>query len=139
METGASKKPHSWEFFGPERDHWWNRDYLALIASRLELEGLRSVLDVGCGIGHWGRLLGSVLHAEASFVGLDREPRWLSRAAQLADQQELGDRFRYEQGTAQELPLRAQRAISSSSVRMMLRRLQVPVSSSSSASSSMRR
>jgi ubiquinone/menaquinone biosynthesis C-methylase UbiE len=104
METGASEKPHSWEFFGPERDHWWNRDYLALIASRLELDGVRSVLDVGCGIGHWGRVLGSVLHPDASFVGLDREPRWLSRAAELADQQALGDRFQYEQGTAQALP-----------------------------------
>ena len=27
-------QPHSAEYFGDQRDHWWNADYLALIARR---------------------------------------------------------------------------------------------------------
>lgn len=102
--AGGSEKAHSWEFFGPERDYWWNRDYLALIAARLELDRVRSVLDVGCGIGHWGRALGSVLHPTASFVGLDQEASWVSWATETARRQGLDGRFRYLEGAAQDLP-----------------------------------
>src|SRR6185436_18728119 len=56
----------------------------ALIAHRLRLSELRSMLDVGCGVGHWGRLLLPLCHPEASLVGVDREVRSLEAAAQTA-------------------------------------------------------
>ena len=59
--TAEEPRPHSAAYFGPERDFWWNVDHLALMASRRKLEDVRSVLDVGCGVGHWGTLLVSIL------------------------------------------------------------------------------
>jgi SAM-dependent methyltransferase len=99
--SDQAAKPHSAEFFGPERDHWWNLDHLMLIASRLGLESVGSVLDVGCGVGHWGRLLSSVLPPDATLVGVDQEPEWVVEASSRAAQ--LAPRFRYERGRAEEL------------------------------------
>jgi ubiquinone/menaquinone biosynthesis C-methylase UbiE len=96
-------KVHSAAFFDEQRDHWWNRDFLELMARRLQLDGVRSVLDVGCGIGHWGRALGHVLSRDAQVTGIDRERVWVeeARARTLA----AGDeRFQFEVGSAERLP-----------------------------------
>ncbi|MGI9184311.1 MAG: methyltransferase domain-containing protein [Solirubrobacteraceae bacterium] len=103
MASEQREKLHSAEFFGPERDYWWNRDHLELIASRLGLAAVGSVLDVGCGPGHWGRLLSAVLSTEATVVGIDRERAWTNRASVTAQELGLGARVRYEQGVAEAL------------------------------------
>lgn len=103
MSDSGCEKLHSAEFFGPERDYWWTQGQLELIASRLELRVVRSVLDVGCGLGHWGRLLASVLDREATIVGVDREPEWVARATALATEPDLDGRLRYEQGVVEDL------------------------------------
>jgi SAM-dependent methyltransferase len=97
-------QPHSAEFFGPERDFWWNLDQLELIAARRALGDVRSVLDVGAGVGHWGTLLASVLSPDASILGIEREPEWVQEAARRAARLGLADRCRYEQGNAESLP-----------------------------------
>jgi SAM-dependent methyltransferase len=103
MASPSQKKLHSAEFFGPERDHWWNHDHIELIASRLALAAVESVLDVGCGLGHWGRLLSSVVSPEATIIGIDRETGWIDRVRTIAQQRGLDGRFRYEQGIAEQL------------------------------------
>ena len=103
MAPKRQRQPHSAEFFGPQRDHWWNRDHLALIAARFGLESVRSALDVGCGVGHWGRLVATVLPDEATITGIDREPAWVRAASELATRSSLGDRFRYQEGIAEAL------------------------------------
>jgi ubiquinone/menaquinone biosynthesis C-methylase UbiE len=97
-ETG--QKPHSAEYFGEARDFWWNLDFIKLMGERLKLNQVTSVLDVGCGIGHWGRLLSSVLPSNVSLVGVDREPQWVTKATELAKQHGLENRFRYQVGDA---------------------------------------
>ncbi len=59
------------EHFGGSRDHWWNVDFRELTAKRWKLD---DVLDVGCGIGHWGMLLASVMPERVRVTGIDREP-----------------------------------------------------------------
>jgi SAM-dependent methyltransferase len=103
VASESQKKLHSAEFFGPERDYWWNHDHLELLASRLGLAAVQSVLDVGCGPGHWGRLLSSVVSPEATIIGIDREPGWIDRARTIAEQRGLVRRIRYEQGIAERL------------------------------------
>ncbi len=104
MSGEPGDRPHSAEFFGPERDHWWNLDQLALIASRVGLGGVVSVLDVGCGVGHWGRLLASVLPPEARMIGVDRESAWVREASARAARAGVTERFRYLEGRAEALP-----------------------------------
>src|SRR4051794_9008484 len=95
--------PHSAHFFRAERDFWWNLDHIEVWARRVGLEGVRSVLDVGSGVGHWGRMLSHVLAPDATVVGIDRESRWVEEATANAAEAGLADRFSYRQGTAEEL------------------------------------
>lgn len=95
---------HSAEYFGDTRDHWWNHDFLALVAERWGLASARDVLDVGCGVGHWGTILGSVLADDARIVGVDREQAWVDEATRRAATAGSSARHAYRQGEAQRLP-----------------------------------
>lgn len=78
IDPTPSARPHSAEFFGEERDYYWNSDYLDLIAKRLDLASVTSAADVGCGVGHWSALLYPHLAREARIVGIDREERHIA-------------------------------------------------------------
>jgi SAM-dependent methyltransferase len=93
---------HSAEYFGDTRDYWWNPDFVDLMAKRWELERAREVLDVGCGVGHWGRLLARVLPSGARVTGVDRDPFWVEQATERAAA--LGLPFRYEVASVEKLP-----------------------------------
>ncbi len=95
---------HSAEHFGDTRDHWWNLEFLQLMAKRWKLDAVVDVLDVGCGVGHWGMLLASVMPAHVRVTGIDREPGWVEEAGARARARGLTGRFSYRQGDAQRLP-----------------------------------
>ncbi len=99
-----SDERHSENWFGDWRDHWWNADFLALIGRRWGLGSVRRVLDVGCGVGHWGRALMPHLPSTATLVGVDREPDWVVEATARAEVRGLAERTRYVQGTVEALP-----------------------------------
>lgn len=96
-------QPHSAEYFGAFRDYWWNADFLNLCAERYRLAEVRDALDVGCGVGHWGRLLAPFLPT-ARLTGIDREPEWVTEAATRAAEAGLDGRFAYLQADAARLP-----------------------------------
>ncbi|MDP1824664.1 MAG: class I SAM-dependent methyltransferase [Archangium sp.] len=98
----AADTPHSAEYFGEQRDFWWNHDFLELMARRWGLPEAPRILDVGCGVGHWGRLMLSLVSARATLVGIDREPKWVEEAARIAALQGLP--AQYQQGDAAALP-----------------------------------
>jgi ubiquinone/menaquinone biosynthesis C-methylase UbiE len=104
MSEGASEAPHSAAHFNEQRDFWWNADYLQLLGRRLGLGDCRDVLDVGCGVGHWGRLLLPMLDGDARLTGVDPETLWVQRARQAAEHVGIAGRCRYEQGAAEQLP-----------------------------------
>src|SRR5215510_6888703 len=87
---------HSAEYFGDTRDYWWNLDFLELMAKRLSLDRVQDVLDVGCGVGHWGQLLAKVLPRRARVQGVDRDPLWVEKAGARATACGLADRFNYQ-------------------------------------------
>ena len=95
---------HSAEHFGDTRDHWWNPDYLRLLAERWRLDAVRDVLDVGCGVGHWGMLLATVMSPELRITGVDREESWVEQATARARARGVSPRFEYRQGAAEHLP-----------------------------------
>ena len=95
---------HSAEYFGDTRDFWWNLDFLELMGRRLSLDRVVDVLDVGCGVGHWGQLLARVLPSHARVSGVDRDPSWIEKAATRATARGLADRFHYQVSVAETLP-----------------------------------
>jgi len=95
---------HSAEYFGDSRDHWWNLDFLELMAERLSFHAVKDVLDVGCGVGHWGQLLANVLPLTTLVHGIDRDPFWVQQAKDRATDRGLASRFNYAIGVAEALP-----------------------------------
>lgn len=102
--TDAPAKPHSAEYFGEPRDFWWNTDFVALMARRWRLGSVRMALDLGCGVGHWGRVLLPHLPVEARLFGVDREPGWVEEAARRAEAAGYADRTGYRLGDAERIP-----------------------------------
>jgi SAM-dependent methyltransferase len=100
----TAQKPHSAEYFGEQRDFWWNRDFLELMARRLRLAEARFALDVGSGVGHWGRTLLPHLAPEARVIGIDREEAWVKEAHQRAEREGLAARMSYRLGSAEAIP-----------------------------------
>lgn len=98
------RKPHSAEYFGEYRDFWWNADFLELMANRLQLDQAKAVLDVGCGIGHWGQILAPLLPPEVHVTGVDREETWVAKATERAKSFGLEDRYHYQKGDVTALP-----------------------------------
>ncbi|MCA9710773.1 MAG: methyltransferase domain-containing protein, partial [Myxococcales bacterium] len=86
------------------RDLMWNPDFLRLMARRWGLGGVREALDVGCGAGHWGRTVLRLLPAEATMIGVDREPGFFGLARDGNEAQGVGDRVSLQEGTAEALP-----------------------------------
>jgi ubiquinone/menaquinone biosynthesis C-methylase UbiE len=78
-----SVQPHSAEWFGEQRDYWWNRDFLDLMAARWRLGEAGALADIGCGLGHWSRLIYPYLQVPARLAGVDSEPRWVAEAPKL--------------------------------------------------------
>ncbi|MBI4955186.1 MAG: class I SAM-dependent methyltransferase [Myxococcales bacterium] len=103
----APAAAYSWlvGFDGDWRDTWWSQDFLELVAARLGLGELRALVDVGCGVGHWGQRRLPLLHRDATLVGLDREPGFVARAATAAQARGLAARASYRQALAEALPL----------------------------------
>lgn len=79
-EKQFKQKVHSEDYFGETRNFWWNIDFLQLMGKRLHFDQISSVLDVGCGIGHWGQILSSVLPDHVELTGVDLEERSIQRA-----------------------------------------------------------
>ena len=98
-----SEKPHSADYFGETRDFWWNRDFLKLMSVRWDLAKVKKALDVGCGIGHWGRCLAPFLPSDCVLAGIDRESRWIEEARKQGAGIE-NIKVVFQQGEAERLP-----------------------------------
>lgn len=99
---------HSAEQFGPQRDFWWHRDFLDLMARRWRLGEAASLADIGCGPCHWSRLLYPYLRSPARFAGLDRDAAWVARGEQSfrrAFPNVAPELLTFAQGDATQIPL----------------------------------
>ena len=108
MQPDSIPKAHSAEHFGPQRDYWWNRDFLDLMARRWRLNEASSLADIGCGRCHWSRLLYPFLKQPARLAAVDRDSRWVAEAERYFRQafpdtpQEM---LSFKQGDATNIPL----------------------------------
>lgn len=95
---------HSFDYFGDTRDYWWNDDFIELMAKRWQTQSIQHVLDVGCGFGHWGRVLKPILPSLVRMIGVDPEEQSLKEAAKRAESKGWSDKMVYRLGQAEKLP-----------------------------------
>ena len=62
-------------FDGDWRDTWWNDEFLSMMAKQWRLDQVQTVLDVGCGVGHWGQRLMRHLSPTTTLYGVLHGPR----------------------------------------------------------------
>lgn len=105
LEDQEGNKGHSESYFGDYRDFWWNPTFIELTAKRLELNKHHSMLDIGCGQGHWTRILAPFLAAQATITAVDSDERWYSKNEELQDIfKRSHNPFHLTKGNAQQLP-----------------------------------
>ena len=96
---------HSESYFGDYRDFWWNKGFLDLMAERLNLKQHQRLLDVGCGLCHWSRLLTPYLAENPSIFAVDNDPKWSVVDPEVKkDFQKLGAQFSLQAADARTLP-----------------------------------
>ena len=102
----SSSSAHSQDHFGEAREYWWNDDYLALLAERIDLSDCQKMADIGCGTGMMAFRLAPYLPKGSEIVGLDYESQHLKTARQKArHHKKLKDySFSFVQGDARQLP-----------------------------------
>jgi ubiquinone/menaquinone biosynthesis C-methylase UbiE len=109
----ADKTRNAWDarqyeklasFEGDWRDLWWNQDYLELLARRWHFHQVRRLLDVGCGVGHWGQRLATVLPQTTEIVGCDWEAGFEAKALERARERNLQSRYQFKAAPAEALP-----------------------------------
>lgn len=96
------KKLHSEDYFGEQRNFWWNSDFIDLMSERWQLSHVKYMLDIGCGIGHWGRLLAPHLSVDAKIIGIDQEQKWIEKSQNT----KIARKAIYQVANAFELPFK---------------------------------
>lgn len=101
---GEHHQPHSAEYFGESRDHWWDPEFVSVVLNRWGVTRCQKILDVGCGVGHWGRVLLPHLSPTSKVIGLDREAEWVEQATAVAKTLGIAGRVQYRLGDATQIP-----------------------------------
>lgn len=91
-------------FDGDWRDTWWNDKFLSMMARQWNLGKIESVLDVGCGVGHWGQRLLQHMPPTTTLYGVDPEAEWINGAEKRALTLQQDERSHFQVGSAEHLP-----------------------------------
>ena len=91
-------------FDGDWRDTWWNDEFLVMMAQQWKLDQVQTILDVGCGLGHWGQRLMQHLSNSATMYGIDPESDWLQGAQERAVKLGLNNRSEFKVASVESLP-----------------------------------
>ena len=102
-----SNRCHSEDHLGEAREYWWNDDYLALLAQRLNTTSYQNVADIGCGYGSMTFRLAPHFADTAHLFGVDFEEAYIKKARQKAKrfQKSLNSHFTFLVGNADKIPL----------------------------------
>lgn len=81
--------------------HIGGADATAALLARLDIGPGKDVLDIGCGIGGPAR---TIVRSGARVTGIDLTPQFIEAARALSEMTGVGDRVRFEVGSATALP-----------------------------------
>jgi ubiquinone/menaquinone biosynthesis C-methylase UbiE len=68
------------------RNYLWNPDFIRFLSEKAKFVKAKRLLDVGCGLGHWTRVLTSFMPDGSDIVGLDVEENFVIEARRTTDQ-----------------------------------------------------
>ncbi|MDP5121461.1 MAG: methyltransferase domain-containing protein, partial [Spirosomaceae bacterium] len=96
---------HSETYFHDGRNFWYNEDFLDLMAKRWSLNRYKTMLDIGCGLCHWSKLLLPYLQPEAEVTAMDNDEVWAEGDEQIFDYFEnRSSSLEFVKGDAHRLP-----------------------------------
>lgn len=96
---------HSETYFHDGRNFWYNTDFLDLMAKRWSLGQYQNILDIGCGLCHWSKLLLPYLQPQAAVTALDNDIIWADGNDQLiAYFEHRGNSIEFVHADAHRLP-----------------------------------
>ena len=100
------QEAHSETHLTESREYWWNKDYLQLLAERLNLSTCINLADIGCGHGLMAFLLAPYLPENAIVNGIDLEIKYVKKAKQKAKKFNKDSQvaFYFQQGDVMHLP-----------------------------------
>jgi ubiquinone/menaquinone biosynthesis C-methylase UbiE len=81
--NSKNRRGHSEEQFTEERNHWFNPDFLDLMARRWDLNEYSTLLDVGAGLCHWSKLLVPYLKPQRHVTAIDNDAKWAQGNAEI--------------------------------------------------------
>lgn len=92
------------------RHFLWNDDYIELLAHRLNLQNVRTLVDIGTGLGYLSGLFALYMRAGSTVHGYDHNPDVIRQAQARADARPFSVNFKFEVADAHHLPLEDDKA-----------------------------
>lgn len=87
------------------RHFQWNDDYIELLSLRLELAQVKSLVEIGSGLGYLARLFGLYLKSGSVVHGFDPDPAVVEAARMGAAARPFSVGFDFKQAEAHALPM----------------------------------
>lgn len=101
----SKKLGHSEKHFTEDRNHWFNPDFLDLMAHRWDLSRYSTLLDIGAGMCHWSKLLMPYLKPNSHITALDNDEKWATGSPEISQYfQNHHSSINFIKGNAHELP-----------------------------------
>lgn len=106
--TGSSEYIHGSSPLERQRLSALNDILNASCLKELDLQPGETVLDLGCGLGQFSRLIARTVGKPGQVTGIERDPDQLQEAQRLAEAAGEAALVAFRKGDAQDLPLREQ-------------------------------
>lgn len=87
------------------RHFLWNDDYIELLAHKFDLQKVRTLVDIGSGLGYLSGLFALYMRAGANVYGFDLDAECVREAQQRADANPYSVNFHFAVQDAHALPL----------------------------------
>lgn len=87
------------------RHFMWNDDYIELLSQRLELAQVKTLVEIGSGLGYLAGLFGLYMKPGSTVRGFDPDPLAVEEAHARASERAYSVNYRFERADAHALPL----------------------------------
>lgn len=87
------------------RHFQWNDDYIELLSHKLELASLKTLVEIGSGLGYMAGLLGLYMKPGSQVLGFDPDAAVVAQATQQAQARAFSVRYQFAQADPHRLPL----------------------------------